>query len=82
MDGTVILCNNSIQRFAVRTADGITVFDLQSGELAMHHVVSGNLDDHGDQQLLNLTTAAPLSVYIEAIHADRATAIHLLSQRH
>lgn len=80
MDGTVRLVNKSIQRFGVVTEYGITVFDLQSGELDINQVVSGNLDDLGDQRLLNQTTGAPLSAYVEAIQADAQTARNLVGQ--
>lgn len=80
MNGIVKGLSRNKQRAAVLTDNGYTVFDIEDGEVSMGDEITGNLDDHGDQDLTNQTTRQRLSVYIEAIQATPAAAQSLLSR--
>ena len=81
MQGIVNGLSKNKQRAAVFTDYGHTVFDIEAGEVAYGDIVSGNLDEHGSEDLANLTTGQMLSVYIEAIQATAASAQSLISNR-
>ncbi len=79
MLGIVKGLSRNKQRVAVLTDYGYTVFDIEYGEVSMGDEITGNLDDHGSQDLTNQTTRQELSVYIEAIQATPSAAQSLLS---
>jgi hypothetical protein len=68
-------------RAAALTDYGYTVFDIHDGEVAVQDEVTGSLDDHGDAVLANATTGQTVTVYIEAIHATRESALLLCDRR-
>lgn len=78
MKGLVKFINKSTDRIAVLTDDGYTVFDIEDGEVNMGDVISGNLNDHGSQNLIDQTKGHTLRVYIEAIQADAISVQSLL----
>lgn len=80
MHGIVKGISRNNQRAVVLTDFGYTVFDIENGSLSIEDKISGNLDDHGSQNLTNKTTGQALSVYIEAIQATASFAESLLSQ--
>ena len=81
MQGIVKGLSKNRQRVAVQTDEGYTVFDIRDGEVAIGDQISGDLDEHGLQDLANQTTGHRLSVYIEAIQATTSGAESLLSRR-
>jgi hypothetical protein len=70
MKGIVKYINKKMNRVAVLTELGYTVFDIHQGEVNMNDEITGNLDDHGSHNLVDQTTGHTLRVYIEAIQAD------------
>jgi hypothetical protein len=80
MHGIVKGLSRNKLRAAVLTEYGYTVFDIEHGEVSIGDEISGNLDDHGSQDLTNQTTRQTLSVYIEAIQATPSNAQSLLSR--
>lgn len=81
MKGIVSGHNAQRTRYAIQTDLGYTVADIEDGELNINDVVSGNLDDHGEASLLNHTTGASATVYVEAIQATESAARTLLQNR-
>lgn len=80
MKATVFGLNKGSQRAAVFTEIGYVVFDILDGEVSIKDEISGALDEHGDQALVNLTTGDILNVCIQAIGATKENAAALLSQ--
>lgn len=81
MQGIVKGFSKSKQRIAVQTELGFTVFDRIHGDVSIGDVITGNLNEHGSQDLTNQTTQQTLSVYIEAIQASASVAQSLLSRK-
>ncbi|WP_367154663.1 hypothetical protein [Methylomonas sp. HYX-M1] len=81
MQGIVKGISRNKQRMAILTEHGYTVFDIRDGEACMGDMISGCLDDHGEQDLTNLSSGHRLCVYIEAIQASKESAQSLLSHR-
>ena len=81
MQGIVQGLSRNRQRVAVLTDSGYTVFDIEHGEASIGDVITGNLDDHGSQDLTNQTTKQTLSVNIDAIQATAESAQYLLANR-
>ncbi|MDP1925744.1 MAG: hypothetical protein Q8K57_13300 [Thiobacillus sp.] len=79
--GIIAGLSRNKRRAAAQTDAGYTVFDLVDGELSIGDVISGNLDDHGSQDLTNQTTRQKLSAYIEATGATQKSAQSLLSSK-
>ncbi|MFB0583056.1 hypothetical protein [Aeromonas salmonicida] len=79
MLGIVKGLSRNKQRVAVLTDYGYTIFDIEDGEVSMGDEVTGNLDDHGSQDLTNQTTRQQLFAYIEAIQVTPLAAQNLLS---
>jgi hypothetical protein len=79
MQGIVKGLSKNNQRAAVITDDGYTVFDIESGSVSYNDIISGNLDEHGAEDLTNQTTGQTLSVHIEAIQATASVAQSLIS---
>lgn len=77
MKGIVKGLSRDRQRVAVETEYGYTVFDIEDGEADLEDKISGGLDDHGEQDLTNLTTGQTLTVYIDAIQASKKSALAL-----
>ncbi len=78
MKGIVQGLSRNKVRAAVRTEYGYTVIDIEFGEVSHGDILTGNLDDHGDQQLMNQTSGQTISVYTEAIQASKSAAESLL----
>lgn len=78
MKGTVCGFSKCQTRFAALTDYGYIVFDMEYGEVSVRDVITGNLDDHGSQVLMNQTTGQKFSAYIEAIQAEKEFAESLL----
>lgn len=81
MDGVVHGYSRDRSRVAVVTALGYCVFDIKVGEVDIGDDISGCLDDHGSQELTNLSTGQRLDVFVEAIQATYAAAQSLLRGR-
>ncbi|MFQ2048175.1 hypothetical protein ACK34J_04365 [Aeromonas veronii] len=79
MLGIVKGLSRNKQRVAVLTDYGYTIFDIEDGEVSMGDEITGNLNDHGSQNLTNQTNRQQLSVYVEAIEATPSAAQNLLS---
>ena len=78
MKGVVHGISRNGVRCSALTDYGFTVFDITSGETFVGDVIIGNLDDHGDANLVSESTGQTIDVYIEAIQATRESAQHLL----
>lgn len=76
MKGIVKGFSKNKQRIAVLTDFGYTVLDIYDGEVSIGDEITGNLGDHGAQDLTKQT----LSAYIEAIQATPESAQSLLSR--
>ena len=78
MDGTVVLVNQRKGFFAVEVGAGsgdFTVVELlDSCEVAVGDIVSGDLHSHGGEELMNKTQRQSMSVYIQGIHCAASTA--------
>lgn len=81
MKGIIRGHNTQCTRYAILTDPGYTIADLEEGELNINDVVTGNLNDHGEVSLLNHTTGARATVYVEAIQATESNARTLLQNR-
>ena len=81
MKGIVQGWSKNRHRIAVLTDNGYTVFDIEDGQAFIGDIITGNLDEHGDQALTNQTTEQTLSAYIEAIHASKECAESLLQYK-
>lgn len=81
IDGVVCGYHARLPRYAIRTAHGYAVVDVEVGELAVHDQVNGTLEDHGQVVLINRTTGENVEVCVEAVHANRATAEALLQSK-
>ena len=81
MKGIVHGLSKNRHRIAALTDYGYVVFYIEDGEAFIGDIITGNLDDHGDQVLTNQTIAQTISVYIEAIHASKECAESLLRNR-
>ncbi|UNU87539.1 hypothetical protein [Aeromonas dhakensis] len=79
MFGIVKGLSRNKQRVAVLTDYGYTIFDIEDGEVSIGDEITGNLDDHGSQDLTNQTTRQQLLAYIEAIQVTPSAAQNLLS---
>lgn len=80
MKGVVRGISSNRVRCSVATDDGLTVFDITSGDTFVGDVVIGNLDEHGDVTLISETSGQSISAYVEAIQATPEFAQHLLNQ--
>jgi hypothetical protein len=81
INGVVSGGNREIGRWAIRTDHGFAVVDLIDGELQFHDAVTGDLESPGPVVLINRTTAEPVEVCVEAIHATLEGARALLRNR-
>lgn len=80
MKGTACYYSPKLQRVAVLTEYGYTVFDIEHGSVSIGDAISGDLNIHGGVTLFNETKKEQLAVFVEAIQATKQYALNLLSQ--
>jgi len=81
IEGVIFGYHPHLPRYAVRTDHGYSVVDVEDGEVSIHDVVFGALEDHGQVVLTNRTTGEEVEVCVEAVHASREAAEALLRSR-
>jgi len=79
MEGRVIGVNRKTAFVAVTTDGGITVFELLGGyEIENDDIVSGELENHGGEIILNVTRQEKMDVFIQGVHCTHEFAQKLL----
>lgn len=80
MRGRVIGINNRKGFIAVDTGNGITVIELLGGyEVDMDDTVSGDLEAHGGETIINETQNESMEVFIQGVHCTPENAKFLMS---
>ena len=76
--GIVKGANHQRGWYMIQTAYGFTVAELIQGELNIHDHLYGDLDNHGEAYIQNVTSGEHVELYIEAIQATLQHAQSLL----
>ncbi len=79
MKGTVIAVNRVRGMVAVQLEDGDhIVFDSLGGDFSKGDIISHIKDEHGDQEVMNVSQGARETIYVEALNATIASALTLI----
>ncbi|GFM38294.1 hypothetical protein [Desulfovibrio psychrotolerans] len=80
MKGIVIAVNRIRGMVAVQLEDGDhIVFESLGGDFSKGDIVSNIKDEHGDQEVMNVTEGSRESIYVEALNATIKSALTLIS---
>ncbi|MFV1992795.1 MAG: hypothetical protein ACC635_02735 [Acidiferrobacterales bacterium] len=72
MNGTVITFNKIKGFAAIKTVGGVTVAELFSCEADIGDVITGNLENLGDETFYNTTRSEEFEVYVHGVKCSES----------
>ena len=79
MKGTVVAFNKKKGFAAIETGDGITVAELFSCEADVGDIISGDLDNMGDETFFNDTQSEEFDAYVHGVKCSEEESATLMS---